>query len=146
MSHITLNDLVITTNRKIRIYEKEKYQPLKNLIINCILLPLASTLLISCKSEPKKQPEQQQTIQNQINRKYDDNEFKLKKQIKKTLDQKTIIQADSLNKSDKLYSASPILISNGTTINKKQTKSSSGQRKGKVIYSSKSKKQNQWKR
>jgi hypothetical protein len=142
MSTITINDLILTLNSDRKICKKEKYQPLKKNKTACNLLLLILILLTSCKSEPKKKLEPREIIQNQAPHNFDGEELEVKKQTKKTLDQKTNTEADSLTKSNSVYRANPTQIPIGISINKKQHKSSSGQRKGKIIFNSTNKKPN----
>lgn len=145
MPHITIDDLAINPNSKSRIFQHKNYQQIKKSTTTCIRISLALVLLLSCKSEPKKQPQQRQILQNQTHRKYDDDELKVKDQHVNTIDSTKTTKADSYHKKDTMNFAYPMLIPIEFSIKIQQPKNTSGQRKGKVIYTSKSKTQNQWK-
>ncbi|MGO4906455.1 hypothetical protein [Flavobacterium sp. W20_MBD1_R3] len=145
MPHITIDDLAINPNSKSRIFKHKKYLRIKKSITACIRILLALVLLLSCKSEPKKQSQQRQILQNHTHRKYDDDELEVKIHTLKTKVYKKTTNVDSLFKKENMYFAYPMQIPIEFSSKIQQPKNSSGQRKGKIIYTSKSKTQNQWK-
>lgn len=146
MLHLTIADLVFTRYSDRRILTKDNYKEFKNQIKNPTFFLLLFCILTSCKSEPKKQHQHRQILHDQTHLKYDERLLVVPQQTDIAIDQETNAETDSLKRMTKIPLANPIQNPIGIAIPQKKLKSSSRQRKGKIIYTSERKKKNQWKK
>lgn len=146
MLQFTITNLVFARYSEGRILTKDNYREFKNQIKKPIFFILSFCILTSCKSEPKKQPQHRQILHNQTYIKYDDDVLVVPKQTDTAIDKKTNTQTDSLKRKKQIPLANPIQSPIGIAIPQEKLKTSSRQRKGKVIYTSERKKKNQWKK